>query len=532
MITDPNQLSAIINQAVKQKDWPTLERLAERLLAADANSIDGYYIRGVAHRAQRRTPDAISDYKKAIELDPSRYDIATELANLYSISRRNGDAAAILNEYEEAINDSPRFLGMAGTVYTEIGLAHKAWPLFERANILQPNVDVFEANLATCAVFLGKVEQAKALYKGLLSKVPDHRKNHYQLSRLGKAEDFEHINQMKAILADSKEEINRDVPLYFAIAKELEDLEQWDECFDYYRQACDAILGITNHDVSTDIAVINAVIDIFDANWLAQKNQAETGDSEKTPIFIVGLPRTGTTLLERILSSHSNVSSLGETLFLQMSIRELSGDGLSNRPNIDEEVLRHVASSDVSKIREHYLRLVDYRLGDEPLFIEKLPLNFLYVGLIAKAWPNAKIIHMLRNPLDACFSMYKQVFTWAYKYSYSTEQLGEYYVAYDRLRKHWNSVLGGRVIEVSYEDLVHDQEAETKSLLNSLGLNFEDSCLHFEKNTAPSTTASSVQVRAKVHSGSIGKWQRFESQLTPLKKHLEENGVDVGSALK
>ena len=164
------------------------------------------------------------------------------------------------------------------------------------------------------------------------------------------------------------------------------------------------------------------------------------------------------------------------------------------------------------------------------MFIEKLPFNFLYLGLIAKAWPNARIIHMVRNPIDACFSMYKQVFTWAYRYSYSVEHLGQYYVAYNKLRLHWKDVLGDRVIEVGYEDLVHDQEAQTRRLLDRLGLEFEEGCLHFEKNTAPSTTASSVQVRSKVHSGSIGKWHRFEKQLAPLKEHLIANAIDVSSS--
>lgn len=521
------QLSEQARQAIAQKDWAAVQGLAEKILQQEPNNADGFYLRGTVHRVNRKTLEALEAYKQGLQLDPQRFDMAVELANMYSMSRRNAEAAAVLDQYAEALHNSPRYLDLAGTIYTEVGLAEKAWPLFKRANEIQPRVDFFQANLATCAVFLGKVDEAHEIYLRLLERFPDHRKNHYQLSRLKKATDYQHIDEMKAILARSEEKIDRDVPLYFAIAKELEDLEQWDECFDYYRQACDAVLSITKYQPAEDVATIDAIIDLFDKQWFDEKPASSSAQDGKTPVFIIGLPRTGTTLLERILSSHSQISSLGETLFLQMGIRKLSEVG--NQPAIDAKMLSAIASKDLSALADYYMQAVDYRVGDKPMFIEKLPLNFLYVGLIAKAWPNARIIHMVRNPMDACFSMYKQVFTWAYKYSYSTEHLGQYYVAYHKLREHWNTVLGERVIEVNYEDLIHDQENQTRQLLDRLELDFEEGCLHFEKNQAPSTTASSVQVRAKVHSGSIGKWRRFEKQLEPLRQHLEANGIDVSS---
>jgi tetratricopeptide (TPR) repeat protein len=528
MSTNIPQLIAAAGQAMAQKNWLLVQNLADLILRADPQNADGHYLTGTVHRAQRRSSDAIDAFKKGLELDPRRYDIAIQLANSYSITRRNSDAAEILGEYEDHLYDNPHFLDLAGTIYTEIGLSEKAWPLFKRANELQPNIDVFQANLATCAVFLGKVEEARKLYVTLLERFPEHRKNHYQFSRLKKATDLVHVDQMKAILSSSKEKIDRDVPLYFAIAKELEDLELWDECFEYYRKACDAVLSIAKFDAKRDTEIIDTIIDVFNRNWFETKTPAAKPNSAKTPIFIVGLPRTGTTLVERIVSSHSEVSSLGETLFLQMAMHKMSS--LENRPEIDSEMLRELADKDLRPLADNYMQSIAYRLGEEEMFIEKLPFNFLYLGLIAKAWPNARFIHMVRNPIDACFSMYKQVFTWAYRYSYSIEHLGQYYVAYNKLRLHWNEVLGDRVIEVGYENLVHDQEAQTRKLLDRLGLEFEEGCLHFEKNTAPSATASSVQVRSKVHSGSIGKWHRFEKQLAPLKEHLIANGIDVSSS--
>ena len=158
------------------------------------------------------------------------------------------------------------------------------------------------------------------------------------------------------------------------------------------------------------------------------------------------------------------------------------------------------------------------------MFIEKLPENFLYLGFIAKAFPEARIVHLRRNPMDACFAMYKQSF---FRFAYTLEDLAEYYLAYDRLHRHWSEVLGDRLIEVQYESLVANAEIETRNLLQKLGLGFEQSCLDFEQNTSASASASSVQVREKIHQRSVEKWKSFELQLAPLKVRLEEGGIKV-----
>jgi hypothetical protein len=239
-----------------------------------------------------------------------------------------------------------------------------------------------------------------------------------------------------------------------------------------------------------------------------------------TPIFIVGLPRTGTTLTERIISSHSQVESADESMFMQIAIKRVSR--LAGKESMSPAIIEAAAKRDIGLIAERYLDAVDYRLSGMPMFIEKLPENFLYLGFIARAFPDAHIIHLRRNPMDACFAMYKQSF---FKFAYTLENLGRYYVAYDRLRSHWQDVLKDRVIEVEYESLVTDQESQTRRLLDKLGLAFEPACLAFEQNKAPSVTASQVQVREKIHSRSVDKWKRFERELLPLRRHLENAGI-------
>ena len=190
-------------------------------------------------------------------------------------------------------------------------------------------------------------------------------------------------------------------------------------------------------------------------------------------------------------------------------------------------MIEAVAKKDISLIADGYIQAIDYRLGDKPKFIDKLPFNYLYLGFIAKAYPHARIIHLKRHPLDACFAMYKQVFTGAYRFSYTLIGLGKYYVAYDRLLKLWRDTLGDRLIEVEYESLVADQEAQTRILLDKLGLPFEEACLYFEQNITASNTASSVQIREKIHSRSVNRWTHFAEHLQPLRNHLEHAGIAV-----
>jgi tetratricopeptide (TPR) repeat protein len=526
MTSEISQFSVKARRAVQSQDWATVAACANEIIRRDASSAEGYFLAGIVERVSQRPVKAAQAFEKALDLDVDRYDAAVELANQYSIARRNGEAAELLAKYEEKLDNSPMYLDLAGTVYTEIGMPQKAWPLYKKATDLQPGVDLFQANLAASGVYLGKIDEARDIYRSLLKRFPNHQRNHYQLSRLGKANDVTHIDQMKEILRTIDDTPDKNIFMYYAIGKELEDLEQWEQSFEYYKKAGDAATRIAKYEVGADIALIDRIIEICDAEWLADETGKPRADEpEKTPIFIVGLPRTGTTLTERIVSSHSQVESVGETLFLQMVLRRESG--IQSIENMTPAMIEAVAKKEIGLIAKGYLDTVRYRLGDELMFIDKLPFNFLFLGFIAKAWPNARIIHLGRNPMDSCFSMYKQVFTWAYKFSYSLDGLGQYYVAYDRMRNHWRALLKGRMIEIEYESLVTDPEGQTRILLDKLGLDFEQACLDFDKNRAPSATASSVQVREKAHSRSINKWTRFTRQLQPLRQHLENAGIKV-----
>lgn len=526
MNDETERLSATGRRAVQAQDWTTVETCANAILLRDPDDPEGHFLLGLVENAAKRPVRAAQAFARVLELRPDRYDAAVELANQHCVGRRNAEAAALLDRYATRLANSPRYLDMAGTVYTHIGLPEKAWPLYRQATTLQPGIDLFQANLAACGVYLGKIEEAKAIYKALLARFPAHQRNHYHLSRLDRATDTQHIEQMKAILQSINLPPDKNVFMYYAIGKELEDLEQWDEAFAYYKLAGDAVTRVAKYDPDEELALIDRIIERCSAGWLhAGAPSAPVDAKVKTPIFIVGLPRTGTTLTERILSSHSQVESVGETTFMQMVLRKHSG--VQSIEAMTPAMIDALVQQDLQPVAAAYLDAVSYKLGTKPMFIDKLPFNFLYLGFIAKAFPKAGIIHLRRNPMDACFAMYKQVFTFAYKFSYSLEGLGRYYVAYNRLREHWREVLGDRLVEIEYESLVADQEAETRSLLARLGLEFEPSCIAFEKNSTPSATASSVQVREKIHARSVKRWTHFSEQLWPLRSYLERAGIAV-----
>jgi tetratricopeptide (TPR) repeat protein len=519
-------LSVMARKAAQKRDWVAVNNCAKEILKQNNESPEGHFLTGLVEKGSRRPAKAAKAFAAALELDAGRYDAAIELANQYFIARRNADAADLLGTYVDMLDNSPRYLDMAGTVYSDIGMPERAWPLFQKANELQPGMDLFQANLAACGVFLGKIKEAGDIYRRLLKKYPAHQRNHYQLARLEKASDVVHVKQMKEILRSINLPPEQNVFMYYAIGKELEDLEQWDESFQYYKMAGDAVASVAEYDVVTDIQIFDKLIETCSADWLSSDMKtASTDDSKKTPIFIVGLPRTGTTLTERIVSSHSQVKSVGETQLMQMVLRRESG--VESVERLTPAMIDAAAKIDIGVIGNGYMDAVAYRLGAEPMFIDKLPFNFLYLGFIAKAYPHARIIHLKRNPMDACFAMYKQVFTWAYQFSYTLDGLGRYYIAYDRLIDHWRETLGNRLIEVEYEALVADQERQTRALLEKLGLDFEEACLNFDQNITASTTASSVQVREKIHTRSVNRWANFAKHLQPLKDQLGNADIAV-----
>jgi tetratricopeptide (TPR) repeat protein len=181
-----SQISMTARRAMRYQDWETVDACAREILRQDKTSAEGYFLTGIVEKVSQKPVLAAQAFEKALALDAIRYDAAIELANQYKIAERNAEALELLEKYESALGNSPMYLDLAGTIYSDLGLSEKAWPLYKKANALQPDISLFQANLATCAVYLGKIKQAKVIYQALLKRSPGHRRNHHQLSRMEK----------------------------------------------------------------------------------------------------------------------------------------------------------------------------------------------------------------------------------------------------------------------------------------------------------------------------------------------------------
>jgi hypothetical protein len=245
------------------------------------------------------------------------------------------------------------------------------------------------------------------------------------------------------------------------------------------------------------------------------------------PIFIVGLPRTGSTLLERMLGSHSDVFAAGELQNFAIELVKLAKSTFAGERLDKLSLVNKSTRLDFSALGANYLDSTRPRTGSSRFFIDKMPLNFLYIGLIHLALPAARIVHLTRHPMDACYAIYKTPFDQAYPYSYDLQDLGRYYIAYRQLMDHWHAMLPGRVLDVAYEDLVSNTEGTIRQVLEYCDLEWQPACLDFHQSLAPTNTASAAQVREPVYTSSVAKWRHVEEGLAPLRTMFEQAGIGI-----
>lgn len=440
--------------------------------------------------------------------------------------RQDGQDAACIAELrtlaQSAGNKSAALLQEVGQRLTSLGLHVEAEDCFARSLATQPENPEYLYNHATALIALGRLAEAEAALDQVIALAPqdgDAWYNRATLRRQSLADN--HVAALEARLGQTSNPGPAQVPFFYALAKELEDIGEYQRSFAALQRGADLRRQRLAYRVEDDVNTMTLIAGAFDADFLARM---AGGHGDARPIFIVGLPRSGSTLVDRILSSHGSVASRGERTDLAMEVVRTAG------PASDKaDLVQRSSRVDFRLLGERYCAHLpttsDLRL------IDKTPANFLYLGLIAAALPQARIVHIRRNPMDACYAIYKTLFRMAYPFSYDLRDLGHYWLAYAHLMAHWRQVLpAAQFLEIDYEALVSDQEAVSRCLLAHAGLPWEDACLSFERNPAPSLTASAAQVRQPIYRSSVALWRRYESELAPLAAIFRSAGLAIDPA--
>lgn len=498
-------------------------RLCRRILALDRACVQGHFLVGLAASEMKDLRTAASAFGSVTRLDPKHAAAWAQLARVFMRLGQPGRAEKALAEAKKAGTADAAVEDLIGVVSSLLGDQRQAKRWYARALKRAPERPAYGVNLASALMFLGENAEAEAVLTGVLSAHGDIAQAHWLLSSLRKAEDRARADELMAKAGRAGEAQSKAFHAY-AAGKEYEDCEEWDAAFAAFDAGARAKRSIVDYDEAAEATMFRALEATFTPEWAARET---TGCEDASPIFVVGQPRTGTTLIERIITSHSMAESAGELQQFGLSVRRLSKE--HGRERWSEEAVRASAEIDMKALGEEYLRATAPMRGASPRFVDKLPGNYLYIPLILKALPQARIVHLTRHPLDSCFASFKQLFAEAYYHSYDQREMARHHVRYARLMEHWRALFPGRFLDISYEETVSGLEPNARRLIAFLGLDWEAACLSFHEQSASVATASAVQVREKAHTRSVGRWRRYGEALAPMRAALAEAGL-VGPA--
>jgi tetratricopeptide (TPR) repeat protein len=490
------------------------------VLQDDPENAHVFYLLGVLAADHANHGKALDLFHRAISLSPgnARY-LAERARSRVALFDREG-AIADAQAAGKAHRLSPRTLDTIGVVHSRLGLHTEAAPFFQRAVDAEPGNASFLYNLGAALQFKGDFSAAEDAFRRALAIDPAHCRAWSSLvlmqRQTSERNDIAALESLFATLTTADDRLH----IGHALAKAHEDIGHGEQAM----QWLDRAKTLKRQSAPYDMAETSS---LFAAAARTTAPTPVSSANTDAPIFIVGLPRTGTTLLDRILSSHSDVASAGELSDFALELKRAAG---TPSPYVLDAVTLDAASHlDLATIGKRYIARARRVVGDAPRFVDKMPLNFFYAPLILRALPNARIICLRRNPADTVLSNYRQLFATTfgyYGYAYDLGWTAHYYVQFDRLMAHFKACLpASRFTEVHYEDLVADIEGEARRLVAFSGLSWQDQCLSFHENAAPVATASASQVRRPLYATSINRWRRHRSAMQPALDVLSQSGI-------
>lgn len=502
----------------KSGDSQSAEMIYRSILTEEPGHIEAARLLAGIAAQHNRFGEAEVFLKNVLGNDPDYTRAWVDLANAQRETGKLGDAVESARQVLRLAPDSAESHMIYASAVGMAGSHEEAIRAYQAAVDLAPERAGALCSMAHHQKTIGRQDDAIASYRRALAVKPDHAEAYWSLANLKTFRfDEREVAAIQELLSDAALPDESRAQLHNALAFEFEAGKNYASAFQAFEK-CNAIRrrGETYDPVETE-TTCERIIELFDADFLAKNAGAPLSDAR--PILIVGLPRSGSTLIEQILASHSQVDGTHELAELPRAIQAVRR-GRTRRSRFPEALV-DFNGKDWESIGAEYLRRTELFRCGAPYFIDKNPNNFIYVGVLKLALPNARIINARRHPLDSCLGSFKQLFASGQPFSYDITELGEYYLQYQRLMDHWHDVLPDFVLDVRYEDVVSDLDGQVGRLLDFCGLPFEEACLQFHKTERAVRTASSEQVRRPIYGSSVNLWRRYEAHLDELIDILE-----------
>jgi len=496
-------------------------RLAKKQKKTVGGSLGGdlgqLFQNAFSHHQQGRLADAENGYRQVLSIAPnhpeSRYNLGNVLVAM-------GQVDEAIPCYESAISLKPDYVDAhfnLANIYMNLGRFDVAASGFRTTVSLAPTFAGGYFNLGFVLSETGQMEEARDAFRRVIDLQPESPEAHRQLASITKhRESDDDIRTMEALYKKPDlQDFGRE-NLAFGLAKAYEDIGKYPKSFDYLVEGNRLKRACYSYSTDEQKVYFSRIREIFTTSLFGKfKN---VGAQDASPIFIVGMPRSGTTLLEQILASHPDVFGAGELTALSQTLRAAFGTVAQGGY---ADTILNADDGRFTEIGQTYLNILRNHSQEARFITDKMPQNFLHIGLIKLALPNAKVIHCKRTPEDTCLSIFKTYFPGAvHEYSCELTELGQYYRLYEDLMAHWHSILPGFLYDIQYEDLIDDQEGQSRALIAHCGLEWDDACLDFHKTERAITTASLAQVRRPIYRSSVELWKRYEKQLAPLVEAL------------
>lgn len=490
------------------------EKIYRQILKRDPDHVEAMRLLAVVATNHRRFRDAEVFLSRAVSLAPDYARAWLDLSNVQSEQDKHKDS---IESAQHVVRLTPEIAESHIALANSLGRAgqqEEAIEAYQEALKISESHPGALSGLAHQLKTIGKQDEAIEVHRRNLAANPGNAEPYWSMANL-KTVSFtdEELDNMVSLLEEGNLDDLTKQQLCNAMGLEYERREDYNRAFSCFETCNESRRAVEAYDPVETETTTSELIEFFNKEYLAENTGKGVMDS--APIFIVGLPRSGSTLIEQILASHSQVEGTHELSDLPWVVRYITQPG--RYPN----ALKKLNTPAWTKIGNEYLnRTQQYRTG-VPHFIDKNPNNFVHCGLLRLALPNAKIINAKRHPMDSCFGSYKQLFASGQPFSYDLMELGEYYVQYERIMDHWHEVIPDQVLDVNYEEVVADLEGQVQRILDYCGLEFEEACVRFHETERAVKTASSEQVRLPIYSTSVNLWRNYEEYLDELIEVLE-----------